>query len=190
MISETKSSFFQDIHSEEPTVRNQSGPGRSEVSDESDNVTMEVEEEGEGNTTTEMSGISESEKEDKKSKPGPQTTKPEPAESVESKSPSASASAPSKPRLRTPCPYGKDCYRYFYLFTCHRKKSIQVLPEGFFFDVAHFSTKMRHALDLMSTREAKTWLRSVMLSALCLRDNPSVSPPVKTAQSLSFTCRA
>lgn len=108
--NETKSSFSQDV----PSVRTQSGPSRSEVSDESDNCTMEVEEEG--NTTTRTSDISKSEKEDKKSKPGPQTTKPEPAESAGSNSGSASAPAPSKPRLRAPCPYGKDCYRYLYLF--------------------------------------------------------------------------
>lgn len=72
-------------------MRSQTGPGRSEGSDESNNCTTEVEEEG--NSTTQKS--------DNKSEP-------EPAES------SGSTPGLSEPRLtvRTLCPYGKDCYRY------------------------------------------------------------------------------
>ncbi|XP_071359409.1 aprataxin and PNK-like factor isoform X2 [Trachinotus anak] len=102
-----------DVPSEEPTLRYQRGSNRSEVSDKSDNFTMEEEEEeeeeeeGEGGgepssadrtTTTQTSDITESEKMEKSNNR---------AESVGSKG----GSAPSKARLRTPCPYGKDCYR-------------------------------------------------------------------------------
>ncbi|XP_073347593.1 aprataxin and PNK-like factor isoform X2 [Pagrus major] len=93
-----------------PSVRLQSKSSRCEVSDESE--TMEVDEERRGgetstaavNTTTRTH--EEPENEDKKSKDGRQTTKQ--AESVGSNGGSVSG---SKPRLRTACPYGKDCYR-------------------------------------------------------------------------------
>ncbi|KAM9362709.1 aprataxin and PNK-like factor [Symphorus nematophorus] len=106
-----------DVPSEQPTVRLQSESNRSEVSEESDGFTMEVDEEGQGgetstadkNTTTRTHAVSQPETEDKKLKNGRKTTKQ--AESVGSNSSSASGPAPSKPRVRTPCPYGKDCYR-------------------------------------------------------------------------------
>ncbi|XP_040924106.1 aprataxin and PNK-like factor [Betta splendens] len=78
----------------EGPVRKQNGP-----SDEAHRVTMEVEEEAERNTS----------QEDRKLKS--QTTKQKPAESVGFNSDSASASTQSQTRVRTPCPYGKDCYR-------------------------------------------------------------------------------
>nr|XP_020475893.1 aprataxin and PNK-like factor [Monopterus albus] len=97
--------------SKEPTVRYLSGSTRSEVSDESTGFTVEVEEAGAGgetsaadrNTTTWPSDIGESEEEDRKSKHGQRMMKH--AESI------GSVPAPSRPRLRTPCPYRKDCYR-------------------------------------------------------------------------------
>ncbi|XP_040003171.1 aprataxin and PNK-like factor [Xiphias gladius] len=106
-----------DVRSEETKVGYQSGSNRSEISDESDNFTVEVEEEGKAGemstadrtTRTRASDISESEREDKRSKNGRQTAKR--AESVGSNSGSASVPARSKPRPRTPCSYGKDCYR-------------------------------------------------------------------------------
>uniref|UniRef100_A0A668A0E6 PBZ-type domain-containing protein n=1 Tax=Myripristis murdjan TaxID=586833 RepID=A0A668A0E6_9TELE len=82
---------------------------RAEVSDESDNFNMEVEEEGDEaetsagkrNTTTHTAAIRQPDNGDKKTKNGLKASRAE----------SASVPAPSKTRLRTPCPYGKDCYR-------------------------------------------------------------------------------
>ncbi|XP_070837621.1 aprataxin and PNK-like factor [Chaetodon trifascialis] len=106
-----------DVPSERPTVRLQNEPNRSEVSDESDSFVMEVDEEGGRgetstagvNTATRACAVNQPENEDRKLKNGQQKTKR--AESVGSDSGSASRPAPSKPRVREPCPYGKDCYR-------------------------------------------------------------------------------
>ncbi|XP_040891364.1 aprataxin and PNK-like factor [Toxotes jaculatrix] len=81
---------------------------------EPDNFHMEAEEQGKGremsmmdrDATTPISNTSESEK-DKEPRNRRQTTKR--AESEGSNG--GSAAAPSKPGRRTPCPYGKDCYR-------------------------------------------------------------------------------
>lgn len=89
------------------------------MSDESE--TMEVDEETSGgesstaavNTSTRTREARRPETEDKKAKNGRQSTKQ--AEFVGSNGSSPSGPAPSKPRLRTPCPYGKDCYRYVHL---------------------------------------------------------------------------
>uniref|UniRef100_UPI0037E8075C aprataxin and PNK-like factor n=1 Tax=Semicossyphus pulcher TaxID=241346 RepID=UPI0037E8075C len=102
-----------DVSSKRPVVQPQPEPSRPEVSDESDGFTMDVDEGGRGgetstadmSTKTQTDAPSKSEDEDKKLKNGGQTSKR--GESVGSNS----SSAPSKPRLRTPCPYGKDCYR-------------------------------------------------------------------------------
>ncbi|GAA6225657.1 aprataxin and PNK-like factor [Lates japonicus] len=92
----------KDVSSEKPSVRCQSGSNRSEVSDESDNFTVEVEEERKGGETSTADRNSPTGlRSEKKSTNGRQTTKQ--AES--------NGSSASKPRLRTPCPYGKDCYR-------------------------------------------------------------------------------
>ncbi|KAM7009712.1 aprataxin and PNK-like factor [Tautogolabrus adspersus] len=100
-----------DVPLKRPVVQTKSN--RSEVSDESDGFTMEVDEDERGgettaadiNITTPTSAVSQPEKEDRKLKNGGQTSKK--GESVGS----SSSSAPSKPGLRTPCPYGRDCYR-------------------------------------------------------------------------------
>ncbi|XP_041642112.1 aprataxin and PNK-like factor isoform X2 [Cheilinus undulatus] len=100
-----------DAPSERPALQAKSS--RCEVSDESDSFPMDVEEEGRGgetstadiNTTAQTSAVSQADKEDKKLKNGGQTSKK--GESVGSNS----SPAPTKPRRRTPCPYGKDCYR-------------------------------------------------------------------------------
>ncbi|KAG8014510.1 Aprataxin and PNK-like factor [Nibea albiflora] len=106
-----------DVPSERPTVRLQTESNRSEVSDEADRFTMEVEEEERGggastahiNTMTPPYEGKQPENEDKKLKNGRQTTKR--AEPVGSNSGSVPGAAALKPHLRTPCPYGKDCYR-------------------------------------------------------------------------------
>lgn len=82
---------------------------------------MEVDEERSGgesstaaaDTSTRTHEARRPETEDKKAKNGRQTTKP--AESVGLNGSSPSGPAPSKPQLRMPCPYGKDCYRYVHL---------------------------------------------------------------------------
>ncbi|KAI9518832.1 hypothetical protein NQZ68_033953 [Dissostichus eleginoides] len=88
-----------DVPSEQPSGRLQSESNRSGISDESDGFPMEEDEEERGagtsaaNTDTQTSQISQSENEEKKMKNGRQQTKRADA------------------RLRTPCPYGKNCYR-------------------------------------------------------------------------------
>ncbi|KAE8300646.1 Aprataxin and PNK-like factor [Larimichthys crocea] len=103
------------VPSERPAVRLQTESNRSEVSDESDSFTMEVEAEERGggtstaqiNTMTQPYESTQPENEDKKLKNRRQTTQR--AESVGSNGGSVPGSV--KPNLRTPCPYGKDCYR-------------------------------------------------------------------------------
>ncbi|XP_035515570.1 aprataxin and PNK-like factor [Morone saxatilis] len=98
-----------DVPSQRPAVRPQSESNRPEVSDESDGFTMDVDEEGRGGgTSTSACAVSQPEEEDSRSRNGQQSKR---AESVGSNSGSTSGPAPSKPRLRTACPYGKDCYR-------------------------------------------------------------------------------
>ncbi|KAF3688179.1 Aprataxin and PNK-like factor [Channa argus] len=109
MSDEEPAQSKADIPSEQVAVRNRRGPSRSEVSEESDTFTVEEEEEGKGNTPTQIFDVTEPETENKNPKHGRTTTKPKPTESVGSNG--SSASTVSKPRLRTPCPYGKDCYR-------------------------------------------------------------------------------
>ncbi|TKS68776.1 Aprataxin and PNK-like factor [Collichthys lucidus] len=100
------------VPSERPTVRPQTESNRSEVSDESDSFTMEVEEEERGggtskaqiNTMTQPYESTQPENEDKKLKNGRQTTQ-------RAESGSVPGAAALRPNLRTPCPYGKDCYR-------------------------------------------------------------------------------
>ncbi|KAJ4944046.1 hypothetical protein JOQ06_012593 [Pogonophryne albipinna] len=88
-----------DVPSEQPSGRLQSESNRSGISDESNGFPMEEDEEEGGagtsaaNTETQTSKISQSEDEEKKIKNGRQQTKRADA------------------RLRTPCPYGKNCYR-------------------------------------------------------------------------------
>ncbi|XP_035036090.1 aprataxin and PNK-like factor isoform X2 [Hippoglossus stenolepis] len=85
------------------TVRHQRGSSSTETSGESDSVAMEVGEEGKGGetstavttATTQAPDVTESKEEDRKSKEEQGTKR------------SSSVSA----RLRTPCPFGKDCYR-------------------------------------------------------------------------------
>lgn len=89
------------------------------MSDESE--TMEVDEERSGgesstaavNASTRTHEACQPENHDKKVKNGRQTTGQ--VESVGSNGGSSSGPALSKPRLRMPCPYGKDCYRYVHL---------------------------------------------------------------------------
>ncbi|XP_069578187.1 aprataxin and PNK-like factor [Brachyistius frenatus] len=95
-----------DVPSEESTVRYRSKPGRSEVSDQSKNFNIDVEAAGKGNASTQR--VSRAEREDMKLENQPTAKR---AESVGSDGGSASAPVPSNPRVRTPCPYGKDCYR-------------------------------------------------------------------------------
>ncbi|XP_044045360.1 aprataxin and PNK-like factor isoform X4 [Siniperca chuatsi] len=117
MSDEEAAQSKTDVPSERPTVRLQSESNGSEVSDESDGFAVEADEEGRGgatftadvNATTRTYAIRQPENEGKKSKNGRQMT--ERSESVGSNGGSASGPAPSKPRLRAPCPYGKDCYR-------------------------------------------------------------------------------
>lgn len=87
------------------------------MSDESDGSTA-VEEDEEGgagtasadtNATTRTQDAGPPGSEDGKSTNGRQTARR--AESVGSNSGSASGPARSKSPRRTPCPYGKDCYR-------------------------------------------------------------------------------
>lgn len=107
---------FHGVPSQESTFRLQSESNKVPESDESDNFTMEVEEEGQGgetstadqSSTTRMSDASESE--NKKIKNGQKTTK-------KAESGSSNGGSASKPRVRSPCPYGKDCYRYAHLYT-------------------------------------------------------------------------
>ena len=106
------SSGFQLVPSDESTDRYQSKPSRSELSHESDNLDLELEMEGKGGET-QMSEISESEEEEDKKSTNKLTAKR--AESEGSNGHSATVTAASKPRVRTPCPYGKDCYRYVHL---------------------------------------------------------------------------
>lgn len=55
----------------------------------------------------------------------------------------------------------------------------QVLPEGFYFDVAHFPTKIKwSALELMNMKRAKNWIRSKSFSEQL--------PPVRDWCSLLF----
>ncbi|KAK5898932.1 hypothetical protein CesoFtcFv8_008464 [Champsocephalus esox] len=90
-----------DVPSEQPSGRLQSESNRSGISDVSDGFPTEEDEEDEeggagtsaANTETQTSKISQSEDEEKKIKNGRQQTKRADA------------------RLRTPCPYGKNCYR-------------------------------------------------------------------------------
>ncbi|KAM8772132.1 aprataxin and PNK-like factor isoform 2-T2 [Acanthopagrus schlegelii] len=98
-----------------PSVRLQSKSSRCDVSDESE--TMEVDEQrsgGESSTaavdaSTRTHEACQPENHDKTVKNGRQTTRQ--VESVGSNGGASSGPALSKPRLRTPCPYGKDCYR-------------------------------------------------------------------------------
>ncbi|KAF7650759.1 hypothetical protein LDENG_00121080 [Lucifuga dentata] len=101
----------------EPKARQQIETKRGEESDNADDVTMEAaEEEKEVETptsdrwaTAQTSDSSESDNKEQKSRNG-QTSKQK--ESIRSIRGSGSASGPSaEPRRRTPCPYGKDCYR-------------------------------------------------------------------------------
>ncbi|XP_049899737.1 aprataxin and PNK-like factor isoform X1 [Epinephelus moara] len=82
-----------DVPSQRPSVQRQRESKRPEVSDESDGFTVDVDEEGTGGETSTADLNT--------TKNGRQQTK---------QGQSVSSSA-SKPQLRTPCPYGKDCYR-------------------------------------------------------------------------------
>lgn len=99
---------FQNFPAEQPVVRLQSGSNRPDISDESDSFTMEVDEDGqEGpNAVARTQEVGQTASEDRKLRNGDQT---DPAGSHGS---SASRPAPTSPQHRTPCPYGKDCYRY------------------------------------------------------------------------------
>ncbi|KAM4583625.1 aprataxin and PNK-like factor isoform 2-T3 [Odontesthes bonariensis] len=102
------------VPSDESTVRHQSKPSRSELSHESDSLDVELEMEGKGGVT-QTSEISETEEEEEEEEEEDRKSTSKPtakrAESEGSNGHSATVSAASKPRARTPCPYGKDCYR-------------------------------------------------------------------------------
>lgn len=110
------------MSTERPTARlqraQQGQSSRPELSDESEGFTMEVDEEERKtesssssitNKTIQRQEVSQPESEDRKSRNGHHATKQ--AEAVGSDNGSVSASTASKPQRRTPCPYGKDCYR-------------------------------------------------------------------------------
>lgn len=107
---------FQDVSSQDLTDRLHYEANTGQDSDNSGSFTMEVqEEEMEGETSTadrkatsQLSDISASKKENKKSRNGQKTTK-------EAESDGSIGGSASKPRLRTLCPYGKNCYRSVYL---------------------------------------------------------------------------
>ncbi|XP_049428500.1 aprataxin and PNK-like factor isoform X2 [Epinephelus fuscoguttatus] len=80
-----------DVPSQRPSVQRQRESKRPEVSDESDGFTVDQEGAGGETSTADLNTT----------KNGGQQTKQ--AQSV--------SSSASKPQLRTPCPYGKDCYR-------------------------------------------------------------------------------
>ncbi|XP_030587872.1 aprataxin and PNK-like factor [Archocentrus centrarchus] len=94
----------QDVPPGDPDPRHPSKPSRSEGRSHSDSFPMEVEAEEKGNASAWMSESREPEKSENN-----QTSKR--AESIGSNGSSTSGPAPSKARVRTPCPYGKDCYR-------------------------------------------------------------------------------
>ncbi|CAI5678863.1 unnamed protein product [Oreochromis niloticus] len=84
---------------EEAAAHHPAKPNRSEDSGENDSFTMKAEAEDKAN---------ESEKEGKMSENNGTSKRAEPAGS---NGDAESSPAPSKARVRTPCPYGKDCYR-------------------------------------------------------------------------------
>ncbi|XP_005461356.1 aprataxin and PNK-like factor isoform X2 [Oreochromis niloticus] len=84
---------------EEAAAHHPAKPNRSEDSGENDRFTMKAEAEDKAN---------ESEKEGKMSENNGTSKRAEPAGS---NGDAESSPAPSKARVRTPCPYGKDCYR-------------------------------------------------------------------------------
>ncbi|XP_041839412.1 aprataxin and PNK-like factor isoform X2 [Melanotaenia boesemani] len=84
----------------------QNKASRHEVSSRS-NINMEAPADGKGGSLTWKPDVSQSD-EDIKSR---NTENTEGSESDRSTGRSASVPAPSKPQVRTPCPYGKDCYR-------------------------------------------------------------------------------
>ncbi|XP_035855861.1 aprataxin and PNK-like factor [Sander lucioperca] len=93
---QTTSRLKTDLPPQQPSVRLPSESKRSEMSDESDAFPMETDEaEGGGETSTADRNVA---------KNGQRLTKR--AESL-----AANSGAASGPRLRTPCPYGKSCYR-------------------------------------------------------------------------------
>lgn len=84
---------------EEAAAHHPAKPNRSEDSGENDSFTMKAEAEDKAN---------ESEKEGKMSENNGTSKRAEPAGL---NGDAESSPAPSKARVRTPCPYGKDCYR-------------------------------------------------------------------------------
>ncbi|XP_039664333.1 aprataxin and PNK-like factor [Perca fluviatilis] len=93
---QTASQSKTDLPPQQPSPRLPSESKRSEMSDESDGFPMETDEaEGGGETSTADGNTA---------KNGRRQTKR--AESM-----AANSGAASGPRLRTPCPYGKSCYR-------------------------------------------------------------------------------